>query len=271
MDVPRVESHARLVQQVDHVLQAAAQVPHQLHPLGLAARQRVGRPVQAQVLQPDAGHAPEPLDERCQQGRGDRPIQQPQDGDQVADRHRVDVRHRIPVDPGRRCRSSGRREQPSHQRADIRHRSHAGAWTAPERLLVHHHRQAKVLDRVDVRVPDRWKERPHEHAEVVVELALRLRADGVEDQRRLAGARHPGDHRDGALGEAQGHVPEVVLPRAPDLDGPVHEATPTWRLRVGGSAEAAMGVTWEMVSCRAGERQAARGCRVASRLFADPR
>ena len=60
--VARVEPDARLVEDVHHVDQAAAEVLDQLDALGLAAGQRVGLAVEAQVVQPDVDHVLEPLD-----------------------------------------------------------------------------------------------------------------------------------------------------------------------------------------------------------------
>ena len=63
---------------------------------------------------------------------------------------------------------------------------------------------------------DRGQEAANEQAEVLVELTLRLRRDGVEHERGLPGTRHAGEGRDLALGDAQRDVLEIVLARPPD-------------------------------------------------------
>ena len=64
MHVARVQADARLVEDVHHVDEAAAEVLDHLDALRLAAGQRVGLAVEAQVVEPDVDHGLEPLDER---------------------------------------------------------------------------------------------------------------------------------------------------------------------------------------------------------------
>ena len=72
--VARVEADARLVEDVHDVDEAAAEVLDHLDALRLAARERVGLAVEAQVVEADVDHVLEPLDERGHDRRGHRPL-----------------------------------------------------------------------------------------------------------------------------------------------------------------------------------------------------
>ena len=50
--VPRMEPHARLVQDVERVDQSSPQTRREVHPLGLPSGQRAGRTIQRQIPQP---------------------------------------------------------------------------------------------------------------------------------------------------------------------------------------------------------------------------
>lgn len=79
-DVVRVQAHGRLVEDVQHLGEAAAEVPHRLDALGLSAGQRGRRPGERQVSQPDRGQRRELLAERLDD-RGD--VRFPYPGDDV--------------------------------------------------------------------------------------------------------------------------------------------------------------------------------------------
>ena len=68
VDIARVQPDAGLVENIHGVHQAAGQVLDDFDPLRLAARERVGGAVEAQILQADVGQALQALD----QGRDDR-------------------------------------------------------------------------------------------------------------------------------------------------------------------------------------------------------
>ncbi len=99
--VAGVEADARLVEDVHHVDEAAAEVLHHLDPLRLAARERGGLAVQAQVVEPDVDHVLEPLDERRHHRSRDGSIDPPEDPDEVADLHRRQIGDGMPADARR--------------------------------------------------------------------------------------------------------------------------------------------------------------------------
>ena len=59
-----MQADARLVEDVHHVDQAAAEVLDHLDALRLAARERVGLAVQAQVVEADVDERSQPLEQR---------------------------------------------------------------------------------------------------------------------------------------------------------------------------------------------------------------
>ena len=106
-----------------HVDQAAAEVLDHLDPLRLAARERVGLAVEAEVVEPDVDHGPQPLDERADDRLGDGVGHQPEDRDQVADLHRRQLGDVVAVD----LRAERRLAEP---RALAQRARSAGAGTA---------------------------------------------------------------------------------------------------------------------------------------------
>ena len=103
MHVARMEADARLVEDVHRVDQAAAEVLDHLDALRLAARQRVGLAVEAEVVEPDVDHRLEALDEAGDDRLRDRVSEQPQERDQVADLHRGELGDVVAVDLGPEC------------------------------------------------------------------------------------------------------------------------------------------------------------------------
>ena len=97
--VARVHADARLVKDVQHVHQAAAQVLDHLDALRLAARERVGFPVQAEVFQPDVDHVLEPLDQGGHHRRGHGILDRPNYLDQLIHFHRRQIGDIVAVDP----------------------------------------------------------------------------------------------------------------------------------------------------------------------------
>ena len=59
IDVPRMEPHGRLVQNVDEIDQVAVELPGHLHPLALAAGQRRHAAVERQVADADVDQVPQ--------------------------------------------------------------------------------------------------------------------------------------------------------------------------------------------------------------------
>ena len=98
MDVAWMEADARLVEDVGHVDKAAAEVLDHLDALRLAAGQRVGLAVQAQVIQPDVDDGLQPLDEGRDHGYGDVTLDALEDRDHLPDFHRRQLVDRVAVD-----------------------------------------------------------------------------------------------------------------------------------------------------------------------------
>ena len=221
--VARVEPDARLVEDVGDVDQAAAEVLDHLDPLRLAARQRVGLAVQAEVVEPDVDDVAEPLEERGE----DRPahlavVHQPQDRDEVADRHRGQVGDRVAVDPRAQRRlvqpgaAAGRADPRAEVRLDgllhpLRERLDVAPDVGPLDLLEHAdvrgvHRL--VADRQLVLAVLAPQEQVHLLRGVVAQLLV-----VVEEARRRVRADLPADphrHLDRALVERLVEVQEVV-------------------------------------------------------------
>jgi hypothetical protein len=126
------------------------------------------------------------------------------------------------VEPERRRRVNRGLSQPRvedpEQGCGIGRRPDGGPGVAAHPGLVDHDRRRQVVDGVDVGPPVVRQEVLHEGRVRLVDQSLRLGRDRVEDQRRLARAGHPGDHRERPFRDVQRHVAQVVLPGAPDLD-----------------------------------------------------
>lgn len=109
-------------------------------------------------------------------------------------------------------------EQQADQRGDVRHRAHRGTGPAAEGPLVHHDRGRQVVDAVGLGLLVLGEAVADERREGLVELALGLHGDGVEDHRRLARPGHAGEHRDHPFRDGQADVLEVVRAGTGDDD-----------------------------------------------------
>jgi hypothetical protein len=76
----------------------------------------------------------------------------------------------------------------------------------------------EVVQRVRVGLPVTRQERLHEGGERLVDEALRLGRDRVEDERALAAPRDAGEDGDLPAGDVERDALEVVLARAADFD-----------------------------------------------------
>ena len=85
-------------------------------------------------------------------------------------------------------------------------------------LLVEDDRGRQPLERVDVRTRQVGHEALHERGIRLVDQPLRLRGDGLEDERALARARNAGEHGQPPLRDVEADIAKVVLARAADLD-----------------------------------------------------
>ena len=72
--VALVQPDRRLVEHVEHADQARADLGRQPDPLGLAAGQRAGRPVEGEVVEADVEQEVEPLLDLLQHPLGDLPL-----------------------------------------------------------------------------------------------------------------------------------------------------------------------------------------------------
>ena len=75
LDVVRVQPDRRLVEDVGHVGERRPEVADHLGALRLAARQRAGRPVEAEIAEPDLHERVERVPQRRQQRRDGRLLQ----------------------------------------------------------------------------------------------------------------------------------------------------------------------------------------------------
>ena len=100
LDVVGVQPDRRLVEDVGHVGERRPEVADHLGALRLTARQRAGRPVEAEVAQPDLHERVERLPQRRQQRRDGRLVQTAHPLGQVVDLHRAGVGDVDPLDLG---------------------------------------------------------------------------------------------------------------------------------------------------------------------------
>ena len=121
------------------------------------------------------------------------------------------VEHRLP-----RQIAAGARIKHAQQAGERRHAAHRRARVRRAALLLQRHRRRQAVDAVDIGHAD-LVDQPASVGRDRLEVApLRLGVDGAEGQRRLAGARHPGEHHKRVAGHIDVHALQVVLPRAPD-------------------------------------------------------
>jgi hypothetical protein len=130
LDVVGVEPDRRLVEDVRDVGQRRPEVADHPRPLGLAARQRARRPVEAQVAQAHLDERVEALAQRRQQRPHRRLVEAADPLGEVADLHRAGVgdadaldlrRPRRLVEPGAAAVGAGREgHRPVDERPDVR-------------------------------------------------------------------------------------------------------------------------------------------------------
>ena len=143
LDVVGVQPDRRLVEDVGHVGERRPEVADHLGALRLAARQRAGRPVEAEVAQPDLHERVERLPQRRQQRRDGRLVQAAHPLGQVVDLHRAGVGDVDPLDlggpgglvePGAAALGAGGEgDRALHERPDVR--LHRVDVLGQERLL----------------------------------------------------------------------------------------------------------------------------------------
>ena len=129
LDVVGVQPDRRLVEDVRDVGERRAEVADHLRALGLAARQRARRPVEAEVAQPDLHERVKGVPQRAEQRRHRRLVELCHPLRQVADLHRADVGDVEPLDLGGTGRlgepgaaavgAGGEGHHPLHERPDV--------------------------------------------------------------------------------------------------------------------------------------------------------
>ncbi len=138
------------------------------------------------------------------------------DGDRPAGLHRGDVERVRLRRPDVRLAELA--EQDPQHRVGVGGGADGGARVGAHPFLVDDDRRGQALQHIDVR-PGQGRHEPlHEGAVGLVDEPLRLRGDRGEDQRALAGAGDAGEHGEPALGQLDGDVLQVVLPRPGDPD-----------------------------------------------------
>src|SRR5262249_14978699 len=109
-------------------------------------------------------------------------------------------------------------EQQAQIVVDLRHRADGRARVLRGRLLLDRDRRREAVDRVDVRLLHQLEELPRIGRQRLDVAALALGIDGVEGERRLAGARQPRDHHQAVAGHLDVDVLQVVLAGAANDD-----------------------------------------------------
>ena len=116
-------------------------------------------------------------------------------------------------------RPAAAREEHPQVGADLGDRADGAAAAGAEALLVDHDAGGDVPDRIDRRPCELRLPAAGVRAERLDELALRLGADRVEHERRLAAAAHVGEGNEPVLRHVDVDALEVVRAGASDLDG----------------------------------------------------
>ena len=139
LDVVGVQPDRRLVEDIGDVGERGPEVTDHLGALGLAARQRARRAVEAEVAEPDLDERVEGLLQRRQQRPDGRFVQTPHPFGEVADLHRAGVGDVDPLDLRRPSRlaepgaaavgAGGEGHRPLHERADVRLQRVDCPWT----------------------------------------------------------------------------------------------------------------------------------------------
>ena len=101
--VPLVEADRRLVEDVEDADQARSDLRRQADPLSLAARERAGRAVEREVLEPHVLEEAEPLADLLEDAAGDRLLalaegEPVEEGAGLLDRERAHLVDRAPAD-----------------------------------------------------------------------------------------------------------------------------------------------------------------------------
>ena len=115
-------------------------------------------------------------------------------------------------------RPAAAREEHPQVGVDLGNRADGTAAACAEALLVDHDAGGDVPDGMDRRPGELGQPAAGVRAERLDELALRLGADGVEDERRLAAAAHPRERDEPVLRHVDVDPLEVVRAGASDLD-----------------------------------------------------
>ena len=143
--------------------------------------------------------------------------------------HAVGMVEREAVRPAH-VRPPAAREQHPQVGVDLGDGADGAAAARAEALLVDDDARRDVPDGLHGRARELRQAAAGIGAERLDELALRLGADGVEDERRLPAAAHSREGDEPVLGDVDVDVLQVVCPGAPNLDvGHVRRSSPANR------------------------------------------
>ena len=198
--------HEPVDDDLDRVLELLVEDDLLLEHPHLAVDLHAREPVGAQLLEDVLVLALAVADDR-RVDRELRPFRQPQH--LVDDRLDRLARDRPPAD--RAVRPPDPRVEQAQVVVDLGHRADRRARIARRRLLVDRDRRREALDRVHVRLLHHLEELARVGGERLDVPALALCVDRVEGERRLPGARKPGDRDQPVPRQADVDVLEVVL------------------------------------------------------------
>src|SRR5262249_55459 len=116
------------------------------------------------------------------------------------------------------ARNAGTRVQETQVVVDLRHRADGRARIVRRRLLLDRDRGREAVDLVYVGLLHDGQELPRIGRERFHVATLTVGGDGVEGERRLAGARQPGDDDESLAGQLELDVLEVVRARPAHRD-----------------------------------------------------
>ena len=213
---------------LDRVLELLVERDLFLEQVQLAVHLHAGEALVAQLLEDVLVLALPVTDDRGIDGEL-RPLRQLED--LVDDRLLALARDRLAAD--RAVRPADPRVEKAQVVVDLGDRAHRRARVPRGRLLVDRDRRREPFDRVDVGLLHHLEELARVSREAFDVAPLALRIDRVEGQRRLAGAREPGDADQLVPGQPDVDVLEVVLPGTVDDELFLRHNRPSLARRIG--------------------------------------
>ncbi len=123
---------------------------------------------------------------------------------------------------GGRVGHADARPEQAHVIVDFRHRADRGAWVAAGGLLLDGNRRRQALDGVDVGLAHQFEELAGIGGQAFDVTALALGVDGVERQRRFAGAGQAGNDGQAVARDIDIDILQIMFARAAHSDGGSH-------------------------------------------------